>query len=767
MNSPHETLLAPALAEATIAETPPKAKRVRAKPASEALTDATRQKILKAYKNLVRECMDFTGREERLVIRKAFEFALATHGTAMRKSGEPYILHPIAVARIVIREMGVLDVTAIVSALLHDVVEDTFAEVADISRSFGGQVADIVEGLTKISVPFDTTSSKQAENYRKMLLTMSHDIRVALVKIADRLHNMRTLEHMRREKQLQIAAETHIIYAPLAHRLGFMRIRSELEDLSLKYREPDVFKQIDHKLKETKSTRDKYIQTFIRPIRAKLKEQGYHFRVFGRVKSISSIYSKMQRQNVGLDEVYDIFAVRIVLDSSRIREVADCWQAYSIVTQEYWPHPERIRDWISVPRPSGYESLHTTVMGPKGQWVEVQIRSERMDFAAEKGLAAHWKYKEGGTQGDAALENWLQRIREVLENQQLNAQDFVSELSNNLIAEQIYVFTPRGDMVKLPTGATALDFAYEIHTDIGNHAIGAKVNHLLVPLSHKLRNGDQVEIISSKVATPKAEWKDFAVTSKALSKINETLRDSRKKAIAIGRLLFDRKMRQLGIIEEHELVRQLLNSLGLPTVDELLFRIGNHTVDVSFIQKFITENEALLKDTQAVSANMQQSVAEPDQATQTAKPGEMTGEEMQSRFGYRYATCCHPVPGDEIVGYLEPNNQIAIHRAGCPRLRDLLSANSQKLVRTRWNDANQLEFRVTISIRGQDRQGMMSTMLEVISKRLRLNIRSLKFDTDGGLFEGRIRLDVLNTRDIENLVKNLRQVPGIFSVQRV
>jgi GTP pyrophosphokinase len=728
-----------------------------------------RKDILAAYRSLIGDCVEFTTPEERKQIRAAFEFSLSAHGNALRKSGEPYILHPIAVARILIREMGVLDVVAIQSALLHDVVEDTFAEVDELKIHFGEQVARIVEGLTKISVPFDTSSSKQAENYRKMLLTLSHDIRVALVKIADRLHNMRTLEHMRREKQLQIASETHHIYAPLAYRLGFAQLRSELADLAIRYLDPAVYEAIVQKLAETKQVRDKYIKEFIRPIRLKLKMEGYTFRIFGRVKSISSIYEKMKKQNIPLEEVFDIFAIRIVLDVPMERESTECWKVYSLVIGYYRPNPSRLRDWVSVPKSNGYESLHTTVKGPNGQWVEVQIRSERMDYAAEKGMAAHWKYKTGAQTADERLEKWLSRVREVLENQQLTAQDFVKEINDNLFSEQIYVFTPKGRMIHLPQKATVLDFAYEIHTDIGHSAIGGKVNHNLVPLNHALTNGDQVEIITSRMAKPLTDWLDMATTSKALSKIKEHLRERRKAAIATGRRLFDRKIEQLGISEEHELVRMLLNKLNLATLEDLLFLLGDHKADVLEIQTFIQEHISQLRDTQTLARSNRIGV-QADQngkALRSAQPGEMTPEEMQARFGYRYATCCHPVPGDEIVGYLEMNNQIVVHRSNCQRLQDLLSANGQKVVKTSWNSDLRLEYRVTIVLKGQDRQGMMSTMLEVISRKMKKNIRSLNFETEGGMFTGRIRMDVVNTREVEQVIDNLRKVSGVLSVERI
>ncbi|HWY97540.1 MAG TPA: RelA/SpoT family protein, partial [Bacteroidia bacterium] len=545
-----------------------------------------KKEILNRYRGLLRSSRRKFDDDDKKMIRKAFNVAVEAHKEARRKSGEPYIYHPIAVARIVAEEIG-LGATAIVCALLHDVVEDTDITLKDIEGMFGKKVASIIDGLTKISGVFDASSSLQAENFRKMLLTLADDVRVILIKLADRLHNMRTLESMERTKQLKIASETLYLYAPLAHRLGLNNIKTELEDLGLKYTEPEIYNDLDKKLKDTQAERARYIHRFIIPLRETLHEQKLKFRIFGRPKSIYSIWSKIKNKNVPFEEVYDIFAIRIIIDSPPEQEKADCWRVYSIVTDYYYPNPDRLRDWVSTPKANGYEALHTTVMGPNGQWVEVQVRSERMNEVAEKGYAAHWKYKQGQTTPEDPLEEWLRKIRESLANPDSNALDFIDDFKLNLFADEIFVFTPKGEMRSMPVNSTALDFAFDVHTEIGAKCIGAKVNHKLVPLSHKLNSGDQVEILTSKKQTPKLDWMNFVVTAKAKSRIKEYLKEEKVKLVDQGREELIPKLHQHKLEYNETTLKRLAAFLKLPDTSELFYRMAMGNITNKELKDFV------------------------------------------------------------------------------------------------------------------------------------------------------------------------------------
>jgi len=732
-----------------------------------------RKDILNAYRGLIKACQDHTSLQDRKQIRKAFEYSMEMHKDARRKSGEPYIFHPIAVAKIVAKEIG-LGATSIICALLHDVVEDTFAEIEDIRHAFGNTIASIIDGLTKISGVFDHKSSQQAENFRKMLLTLSDDIRVVLIKLADRLHNMRTLDHMKREKQLKIASETHYLYAPLAHRLGLYNIKTELEDLSLKFTEPKVYKDITLKLNKYKDDRKHYIQSFIRSVREPLGNAGLNFEVKGRFKSISSIYRKMTTQDIPFDEVYDLFAVRIILNSSAENEKADCWKTYSLITEKYKPNLERLRDWITIPKSNGYESLHITVMGPKGRWVEVQIRTVRMDDQAEKGYAAHWKYKDGKEFNDKAFELWLAKIHELLESPQLTALEFLDEFKSNLFSEEVYIFTPKGDLKTLPQKATVLDFAYEIHSGIGNSCIGAKINGRLVPLSYQLKNGDQVEIIFSRKEEVKEEWLNYAKTSKALNKIKDAIKEQRKLIATKGKEIFDWKAKPLGVHEDHEFMNEVLAHFKIRNVFEFYYQLGAHRLDIKKLQDLIHLRKEQIKNKK--KSNLKegtQKVTDPGSFETFIKEKRgldtdmlLIGEDLD-HIDYHFAPCCQPIPGDDIVGFIMPKKGIEIHRTNCPDAEKLMSSFGPSIVKAKWTEDADITFLAGIKIIGEDRIGMMNHLIKVISLNLKINIRSITIDTDDGIYEGIFKVFVHNTQELTKLIENLKKVNGVFSVSRV
>ncbi len=619
--------------------------------------EAERKEILNRYKLLIKACKRRLEKGDKEVIRKAFEVAVEAHKEMRRKSGEPYIYHPIAVAQICAEEIG-LGTTGIVCALLHDTVEDTDLTLDDVKGLFGEKVSQIINGLTKISGVIDNTSSIQAENFRKVLLTMSEDVRVILIKLADRLHNMRTLEHMKRDKQMKIASETLFLYAPLAHRLGLNTIKTELEDLSLKYTDVDAYYEIAVKLKESEPDRKRFIQKFIEPLKEILIEQGFNFKIFGRPKSIYSIYNKIKSKTVTFEEIYDLFAIRIVIDSPIDQEKSDCWKVYSIITDFYHPSPDRLRDWISTPKSNGYESLHTTVMGPEGKWVEVQIRTVRMDDLAENGYAAHWKYKDHAADKESKLESWLHRIKEMLENPDPNALEFIDDFKLNLFSDELFAFTPKGDMKTLPIGATALDFAFEIHTKVGEHCIGAKVNHKLVPLSYEIKSGDQVEILTSNKQNPKDDWLKFVITAKAKSKIKNCLKEQRKKTAEDGREILERKFYKHKLDFTLQNVNEFCNYLKLPSSQELFYRAALGNVDIKEIKAFLRHKETPGKPVK------KSNVPKLEQLVTNARGSNnmlVIGDDMQ-KLDYKLSPCCNPIPGDDVFGFITINEGIKIHR---------------------------------------------------------------------------------------------------------
>ena len=724
--------------------------------------EAEKKEILNRYKALIKACKRRLEAGDKEIIRKAFEVSVEAHKEMRRKSGEPYIYHPIAVAQICAEEIG-LGTTAIVCALLHDTVEDTDMTLDDIKGMFGEKVSQIIDGLTKISGVFDHTSSIQAENFRKMLLTLSEDVRVILIKLADRLHNMRTLDHMKRDKQMKIAGETLYLYAPLAHRLGLNAIKSELEDLGLKYTNEDWYNDITHKLEETEPARKKYIKNFIEPLNDILKEQGFKFKIYGRPKSIYSIYHKIKNKGVPFEEIYDLFAIRIVIDTPIDKEKADCWKIYSIITDFYHPNPDRLRDWISTPKTNGYESLHTTVMGPEGKWVEVQIRTVRMDELAEMGYAAHWKYKDAAAEKESNLEAWLRRIREMLDNPDPNALEFIDDFKLNLFADEIFVFTPKGDMKNLPTGATALDFAFEIHTKVGEQCIGAKVNHKLVPLSYKLKSGDQVEILTSSKQLPKEDWISYVVTARAKSKIKSALKENRRKISEEGKEILERKFYKAKLDYTLQNVNEFANFLKLSSTGELFYRTALGNVDIKEIKEFYefkTHPERFKPKKQ--DKKIEELVTNVRGSTDML----VIGDDMQ-KLDYGLSPCCTPIPGDDVFGFVTVNEGIKIHRVNCPNAVKLLSNYAYRVVKAKWNNDHLISFLAGIKILGTDELGLVNNVTKVISNQLNINMRSISFDTEDGIFEGTIMVYVHDAKHLNHLIDNLMKVKGVTNVNRI
>ena len=721
-----------------------------------------RIEILNAFKGLLRATKN-RSREDTKMIRKAFDVAVDAHKEMRRKSGEPYIYHPIAVARICAEEMG-LGATAITCALLHDTVEDTHITLQDVEDLFGPKVRLIIDGLTKIPEVFDENASIQAENFRKMILTISDDIRVVLIKLADRLHNMRTLGSMRADKQLKIASETKFLYAPLAHRLGLYSIKGELEDLALLYSEPEVYNTIEASLKSTQEVRTRFIRRFMQPIKEALQHENYHFDIKARTKSIASIGRKMHDKDIPFEEVFDVFAIRIIVDSKPEMEKSDCWKIYSIVTDFYQPSPERLRDWISTPRANGYESLHTTVMSLQGKWVEVQIRSKRMDEIAEKGLAAHYKYKESNSE-ESKFDRWISEIRDLLENPDVSALDFINEFKANLFADEIYVFTPKGELRVLPNGATILDFAYDIHTDIGNKCIGAKVNNRLVPLSYQLLNGDQLEIITSSKQKPHEEWLRFVVSARAKQKIKNSLNEERKTIALDGKEILTRKFKQYNVRFTPENISFLENFFGLPTSTELYFRIAKGKIDLSQIRYIQIENGILHSEKKGLQQKMDRHEKDVYPKIDTKQDTIIIGEDFKN-IQYQMARCCNPIPGDEVFGFITINEGIKIHRTNCPNAENLLSKMNFRSVKARWQSIVLQERIASIRITGIDNLGLVNRLTEIISKEHNVNMKSISFETEDGIFEGRIKVLVIDTHDLELLMRKFEGVEGVQRVQR-
>jgi GTP diphosphokinase / guanosine-3',5'-bis(diphosphate) 3'-diphosphatase len=724
-----------------------------------------KKEILRRYRLLLRHAKPLLKDGDAKKIKRAFFTSLEAHRGMRRRSGEPYIYHPLSVAQIAVDEIG-LGTTSIIAALLHDVVEDTEMEIEDVERDFGTKVAKIIDGLTKISGVFDYGSSEQAENFRKMLLTLSEDVRVILVKIADRLHNMRTLDSMPRHKQLRIASETMYLYAPLAHRLGLYAIKSELEDLYLKYTDGETYRKIVEKINATKTARDKFIRGFISPIQRELNNHGFDFVIKGRPKSVFSIWEKMKKQNIPFEEVYDLFAIRIILDTSPENEKAACWQVYSIVTDFYKPNPDRLRDWISNPKSNGYESLHTTVMSKTGMWVEVQIRTRRMDEIAEKGYAAHWKYKDDAGSQESQLELWIRKVREMLEQNDSSAIEFVDDFRSNLFNEEVFVFTPKGDLKILPYNSTALDFAFEIHSQIGAKCLGAKVNQKLVPLNYKLKNGDQVEILTSNKQKPSEDWLRLVVTNKAKLKIKDALKDDRKYVAGEGREIVARKLKQMKVESSTENLNQLCSFFNAKSHHDLYYKIGKGYIDPKDIKKFRQEEEKTThRRTLSPIIDGKAFEKEMSKATDNVRDMLLIGEDMNV-VDYTLARCCSPIPGDDVFGFVTVNEGIKIHRTTCPNAVELLSNHGHRVIKAKWTSQQKIAFLAGLKIVGTDRVGMINDITRIISNELKVNIRSVSFDTDNGIFDGNLMLYVSDTTQLDLLISKLEKVNGVVNVNR-
>jgi guanosine-3',5'-bis(diphosphate) 3'-pyrophosphohydrolase len=722
------------------------------------------KELARRYKDMLKGSYQELSDEDKKLIRKAFDLAVEAHKDQRRKSGEPYVYHPIAVAKIVANDIG-LGATSIAAALLHDVVEDTQYSLEYVEKEFGVKIAHIVDGLTKISNLNKETASIQAENYRKMLLTLNDDVRVILIKIADRYHNMQTLEHMPADKQARIASETLFIYAPLAHRLGLYTIKTELEDLGLKFTEPDVYFEILNKINESKIERDQYIAEFSKVVYDSLNAEGMEFEIKGRPKSIFSIRRKMMSQGVDFDEVYDKFAIRIIFKPKSKDEKHDAWKIYSIVTDHFTPNPVRLRDWMTQPKSTGYEALHTTVMGPKGHWVEVQIRSERMHEIAEKGYAAHYKYKQG-EERETTIESWLNKLKDVLENTEANAMDFVENVRLNLYSKEIYTFTPNGQIKNLPKGSTAIDFAFAVHTEVGYHCRGAKINGKLVPLSRELNSGDQVEIITSPNQKPKLQWLDYAVTSRARTKIKNSLKEDEKKMGEEGKELLQRKLKSLKLNFNEKMVNDLVNYFKLRTSLDLFFRVGNGSISNPELRDFAAQQSNALVSLFKKGIKRPKSNYIIDEDEITNKYDLIVFGKDEETLQYSMAKCCNPIPGDKVFGFITINEGIKIHKEDCPNAIDMRAKYGYRIMKAKWIDSTQREFKVNINVSGIDNVGIVNNVTLVISNTMNVNIQRINIDSEDGYFEGHIRVSVKNNSQLNEMIDNLKKIDGVMKVER-
>ena len=718
-----------------------------------------KKEIINKYRSLLRACNEKTSKEDKKDIRKAFNLAVKGHENVRRKSGEPYILHPLAVAHICAKEIG-LGTTSIICALLHDIVEDTDYTINDIEKLFGKKIALIINGLTKIADVFDQKVSLQAENFRKMLLTLSDDVRVIIIKLADRLHNMRTLDAMSKRQQLKIASETLYLYAPLAHRLGLYPIKTELEDLGLKFTKPEIYKAISLKLNETKFSRNKYINRFTIPIKNVLKNEGINTIFKGRPKSIYSIREKIIHKGVTFDNIFDKFAIRIIVDSNEQNEKSDCWKIYSIVTDFYKPNPDRLRDWISTPKANGYESLHTTVMGDDGKWVEVQIRSKRMDEIAEKGYAAHWQYKNQESK-ENSLDIWISKISQLLENPESNAIDFIDDFKLNLFSGEIYVFTPQGDLRTLPKNATALDFAFDIHTQIGMQCLGVKVNGKLVPLSHKLLSGDQVEIITSQKQYPRKDWLRFVATSEAKSKIKSALKKEKKIIAEKGKELAERKLRHLRIKLNNSTEIELIKHFKSRSTQDLFYQFGNGEISNSDIKEFVKLKNSGWYQSIKNRIYKNRIISKP-----IKKDSFIVFNDEEEVLDYQIAVCCNAIPGDEIFGFLSVIDGLKVHRNDCPNAIELRANYAYRILNAKWTSKDHINFIANLNLNGIDSAGLINKVTQIISKQMHVDIKAINIYTDDGVFDGEITLKVHNEKFLSEITKKLETIEGIVKITR-
>jgi len=732
-------------------------------PAYNKTEEEERKEILRQYRALLRSLKSRIKPGDKELLRSAFEMAAEAHKTMRRKSGEPYILHPLAVAKICAEEIG-LGVRSALCALLHDTVEDTDITLNDVQREFGTEIARIVDGLTKIATVMDSNTTQQAENFRKILLTLTDDPRVILIKLADRLHNMRTLEYMKREKQLKVCSETIYVYAPLAHRMGLYNIKTEMEDLSMKYMEPDTYRYIAKKLQDTKRERTRYINDFIRPLKEKLEKSGFDFEIYGRPKSIHSIWTKIKKKGVAFEEVYDLFAIRIIVNAIPEKEKEECWKVYSIITDAYNPSPERLRDWLSNPKSNGYEALHTTVMGPQGKWVEVQIRTKRMNEIAEKGLAAHWKYKEGKEE-ESRFEKWFQQIRETLSNEETNSLDLLQDFKTSFLAEEIYVYTPKGDIKMLPVGATALDFAFNVHTAVGNRCIGAKVNHKLVPISHKLRSGDQIEIITSAKQKPNSEWLNLVVTSKAKSKIKDSLKEEKRKVAEEGKYILQRKLEGINAAYNTHNLDELATFYKTNGHLDLLYEIAVKRIDLKELREFQVSGDKIMAPKPLKPAEEKKEAEGLKQLPKKDTELIIFGE-SSDKIMYTLANCCKPIPGDDVFGFITAGEGLKIHRTNCPNASRLLASYGHRVVKTKWAKNKEISFLTGLKIIGIDDVGVIHKITNLISGELKVNISAMTIEARDGIFEGNVKVFVHDKEELDNLVDQLQSLRGIERVDR-
>ncbi len=724
-----------------------------------------RKEILRQYRSLLRSLRPNLKSGDKELVRAAFEMAANAHKSMRRKSGEPYILHPLAVARICREEIG-LGVRSTICALLHDTVEDTDISLDDIESEFGSEIARIVDGLTKISNVIDPNTSAQAENFKKILLTLTDDPRVILIKLADRLHNMRTLDSMKKEKQLKIASETIWVYAPLAHRMGLYTIKTEMEDLAMKYMEPEAYKDIARKLADTKRERSRYINEFIKPLKEKLTALGYDFEIYGRPKSIHSIWNKIKKKAVAFEEVYDLFAIRVILNSPQEKEKADCWNVYSLIADQYMPSPERMRDWLSSPKSNGYEALHTTVMGPQGRWVEVQIRSRRMNEIAEKGLAAHYKYKEGSNDEDR-FDKWFSQIREVIGNQDADSIDFLQDFKTSFLAEEIYVYTPKGDIKMMPVNSSALDFAYSIHSAIGNKCIGAKINHKLVPISHKLKSGDQVEIITSQKQKPTEDWLNFAVTAKAKSKIKDALREEKRVVADDGKYVLQRRLESVGAAYNQHNIDELVTFYKVASQLDLFYNIAVKLIDLKELKEFHVLGDKLEHPKPVAKPVADVKTDTEARQSHAKKDNELIiFGESSDKIMYTLAKCCNPIPGDDVFGFIRPGKGLIIHRISCPNAPQMMANYGERIVKTKWAKNKEISFLTGLKIVGIDDVGVINKITNVISGEMKVNISALAIESGEGLFKGSIKVFVHDKEELSELVNRLKKLNGIHRVER-
>ena len=714
--------------------------------------------ILRDYRKLLRYSQSVISKDELVLIKKAFKISLEAHKDMRRKSGEPYILHPLTVAQICVKELG-LDSTSIICALLHDVVEDTDITLDYLEKEFGKPVSKICDGLTKISGFFSPEISKQAENFKKMILTISDDLRVILIKLADRLHNMRTLDSMNRKSQIKIASESIYIYAPLAHRLGIFSIKTELEDLYLKYTNYKDYISIVKKLSSSKEKRNKFIKSFIRPIKRKTKDLNNKIKIFGRPKSIFSIYNKMKKQDITFEEVYDLFAIRIILDASLVEEKSICWRIYSIVTDCYQPNPDRLKDWVSTPKSNGYESLHTTVMSNTGQWVEVQIRTKRMDDIAEKGFAAHWKYKEN-SKSDNKLDKWINNVREFLDQNDSSALELLEDFKSELYNDEVFVFTPKGDLITLPFNSTVLDFAFAIHSEIGLKCIGGKINQKLVPLNHIVKNGDQINILTSKNQKPSEDWLNIVVSSKSKSAIKQSFSKGKTNYFSIGKEILKRKLNNLKIDFEKN-ISPIANYFGYKNVVDFYFDIGKDKLDLKNLKKY------------KESINLEKKKIKSKSNTKPKKISKKFNNDnyivLDDRVGlmdYKFSDCCNPIPGDDVFGFITINDGVKIHRTNCKNSPELLSKYAYRILKAKWYSKNEISFLSSLKIKGTDRVGIIDDISNIISSELKVNMKSISINSNSGVFEGKIQLYVNNTSHLLRLIKKLQKVRNVIKVSR-